>query len=64
MFQRAQHHPRSHRPVAIFPVLILGLSLVGLAATLTAYGTAQVQNCGQIHTLNGHFLESADSVKQ
>ncbi len=64
MFQRAQHHLRSHRPVAIFPVLILGLLFVGLTATLAACGTAQVQHCGQLHALNGHFSESADSVKQ
>jgi hypothetical protein len=64
MFQRTQHHLRSHRSVAILPVLILGLLFVGLTTTLAAYDTAQVQKCGQLHTLNGHFSESADSVKQ
>ena len=64
MFQRAQYHLRNHRLVAIFPVLILGLLFVGLTATLAACGTTQVQNCGQLHALNGHFSESADSVKQ
>ena len=63
MFQKAQYHLRNHRP-AIFPVLILGLLIVGLTATLAARGTTQVQNCGQLHALNGHFSESGDSVKQ
>ena len=64
MFQRTQHHLRSHRPVAILPVLILGLLFVGLTTTLSACDTAQVQNCGQVHTLNGHFSQSAGSIKQ
>ncbi len=40
MFQKAQYHVRSHRPVTILPVLILGLLFVGLTATLAACGTA------------------------
>ncbi len=64
MFQSAQHHLRGHRPVAIFPVMILGLLFVGLTATLADCDTAQVQKCGQLHTLNGHFSESTGSVKQ
>ncbi len=64
MFQRAQYYLRNHRSVAIFAVLILGLLFVGLIATLTARDTAQLQDCGQVHALNGHFSESADSVKQ
>jgi hypothetical protein len=64
MFQRAQYHVRNHRSVIIFPVLILGLLFVGITATLTACDTAQVWSYGQVHALNGHFSESADSVKQ
>src|SRR6266581_600508 len=64
MFQRAQLYLLRHRLLAIGAVLILALLIVGVGVAFAGRTPAQGQNCGEVHTLNAHFIESEASVRQ
>src|SRR6266849_7301608 len=66
MFQRAQLYLLQHRLLATGAVLILALLIVGVGVAVAFAGRtpAQGQNCGEVHTLNTHFIESGEKVQQ
>src|SRR5258708_27672939 len=64
MFQRAQQYLLRHRLFAIGAVLILALLIVGVGVAFAGKTPAQEPNCGEVHTLNTHFIESGEKVQQ
>jgi len=66
MFQKAQQYLLLHRLLAIGAVLILALLIVGVGVAVAVDGRtpAQGQNCGEVHTLDTHFIESGEKVQQ
>ena len=66
MFQRAQQYFLHHRLFTAGAIVILALLLVGVGVTVAFAGRTPIQGqkCGEVHTLNGHFIESEASVRQ
>jgi hypothetical protein len=64
MLQKAQQYICSHRSLAICTILALLIIGVVLTAAFTVQASAQKQNCGEVHTLNGQFPESGGTAQQ
>ena len=66
MIQRAQQYFLQHRLFTAGAIVILVLLVVGVGVTVAFARRTPVQgqNCGEVHTLNAHFIESEASVRQ